>query len=226
MGITEVVGSSILSIYQWIVYPLPPFAQKFLNLFFLVMLVVLYSVFIWKFYRFISTKNILELNLNKYNKSSHPLSVKLLAGIFFLIEYILILPFLIFFWFSVFTLFLIFLTENLTVNALLIISATVIASIRMISYYSEELARDVAKLLPFTLLAVSILNPRFFNIERIIGNFAELPQFFSEIAIYLAFIIFLETIMRIFDFIFSFLNIYESEAIKTPANNEPSSDLH
>jgi len=115
------------------------------------------------------------------------------------------------------TLFLIFLTENLTVNSLLIISVTIIGAIRMISYipnYGEDLAKDVAKLLPFTLLAVSILNPDFFDIQRIFGNFSQLPGFFDKIMIYLAFIILLEIILRFFDFVFVILGLEENHGIK------------
>ena len=124
------------------------------------------------------------------------------------------MPFLIFFWFSIFTLFLIFLTENLEISSLLLISAVIISTIRMTSYYKEDLAKDLAKLIPFTLLAVSILNPKFFSIERIFNQFAELPNFFNEIFIYLIFIIILEMILRFFDFIFSLFELEKEKEVK------------
>jgi len=205
------LGPSLLENYNLFISLLPPFFQNFINLLLIVLLVVAFSIFIWKFYRFISTKNIIELNLNQYNKSEHVFFTKLLAGTFYLLEYVIILPFLIFFWFSMFTLFLIFLTDNLEISSLLLISAVIIASIRMTSYYKEDLAKDLAKLVPFTLLAVSILNPKFFSIERIFNQFAELPNFFNEIFVYLIFIIILEMILRFFEFIFSLFGIDEKE---------------
>lgn len=191
---------------------LPQWAQNFITLFFLAVLIVIYAVFIWKFYRFIATKNILKLNLNQYNRAEHPFFAKFLAGIFYLLEYIIILPFIIFFWFGVFTIFLILLTENIEVSSLLIISATIIAAIRLTSYiprYGENLAKEVAKLLPFTLLAISVLNPNFFSIERVIGHITQIPTFFNEIVIYLVFIIILEIILRFFDFIFTLFGLEE-----------------
>jgi len=189
---------------------LPLWAQNFLMLFALALIIMLYSIFIWKFYRFVATKNILELNLNQYNKSEHPVFAKLFAGVLYLIEYIIVLPFIIFFWFTIFTLFLIFLTENIEVSNLLIISATIIAAIRLTSYipnYGQELAKEIAKLLPFTLLAVSVLNPKFFSIERVINNLSQLPNFFEKIIAYLTFIILLEITLRIFDFVFSLFGL-------------------
>jgi hypothetical protein len=208
------LGVTLSESYNTFISSLPLFFQNFVNLLLIVLLVVSFSIFIWKFYRFISTKNIIELNLNQYNRTEHPLFAKLIAGTFYLLEYIIILPFIIFFWFSIFTLFLIFLTESLEISSLLLISAVIIASIRMISYYKEDLAKDLAKLIPFTLLAVSILNPKFFSVERIFNQFAELPNFFSEIFVYLIFIIILEMILRFFDFIFSLFELEREKEVE------------
>ena len=205
------LGTTLSETYNLFVSSLPLFFQNFLNLLLIVLLVVAFSIFIWKFYRFISTKNLIQLNLNQYNRAEHPILAKLLAGAFYFFEYIIIMPFLIFFWFSMFTLFLIFLTESLEISSLILISAVIVAAIRMTSYYKEDLAKDLAKLIPFTLLAVSILNPKFFSIERIFNQFAELPNFFNEIFVYLIFIIILEIILRFFDFIFSLFGLEEIE---------------
>ncbi|MCK5043683.1 hypothetical protein KAR52_01610 [Candidatus Pacearchaeota archaeon] len=218
------VGKGILEIYDSFLSMLPPRAQIFINLFLLIFLVVIYSIFVWKFYRFISKKNILGLNLNKYNKSQHPLITKLFAGLLYFLEYIIILPFLLFFWFSIFTIFLILLTTDLDIQTLLIISATVIAAIRITSYipkYGEKLSRELAKLLPFTLLAISLLNPGFFDISRIFAHFSLLPGFFEEIIYYLIFIIIFEIILRFFDFIFS---LFELEEVTVEGDEEDNSE--
>ncbi len=212
--------AELIVYYQDFFASLPPFAGNFFNFLILVLLVVIYSIFIWKFYKFIAKKDILSLDLNKYNKSTHPFFAKVSAGFFYFIEYIIILPFLIFFWFAIFTLFLIFLTQELEINTLLIISATIVAAIRMTSYYKEDLSKDVAKLLPFTLLAITILTPNFFNVERIINHLNQLPNFFGNIAYYLLFIIILEIILRFFDFIFSLFGLEEVHEIKEKIEKE------
>jgi len=219
-------GAGLIVLYHDFIASLPPFAGNFFNFFILVLLIVIYSIFIWKFYRFIAKKNVLGLDLNKYNKSKHPIFTKLLAGALYFVEYIIILPFLIFFWFAIFTLFLIVLTQNQNVSQVLIISATVIAAIRMTSYYKEGLSQEIAKILPFTLLAISVLNPNFFleaqYIERIISQLSQIPNFFSQIAYYLVFIIILEVILRLFDFIFSLFKLEETP--KTEKKKEEIED--
>jgi hypothetical protein len=207
--------SEFVAVYDSFISILPSPFQNFINLFLLVLLIFIYSLFIWKFYKFIAEKNIFGLDLNRYNKSEHPLITKLIAGGLYLVEYIIILPFLIFFWFTIFTFFLILLIEKgIEVGTILLISAVVIAAIRMAAYYQKGLAEDIAKILPFTLLAIFVLNPQFFTIgflTRIISSIGEIPSFFSEIIGYLVFIIVLEIILRLFEFLFSLFGIDEEE---------------
>jgi len=208
-GVLNTFTLEVTESYKALLSILPPTIQTFVNLFILVLIIFVYSVFIWKFYRFIATKNILGLNLNKYNKSENPFTTKLVAGLLYFVEYIVVLPFIIFFWFSIFTLFMVFMTENLTMANLLIISTVIISSIRIAAYYREDLSKDIAKLIPFTLLGISLINPNFFNIERVINQIGQLSVFFSEIFLYLVFIIGLEIILRFFDFIISLFQLEE-----------------
>ena len=209
--VTNEFGSVLLGSYQLVISSLPPLFQNFVNLFLIVFLIFIYAAFIWKFHKFISHKNIFGLNLNKYNRSEESTTKKLVDGSLYFLEYIIILPFIIFFWFGILTIFLISLTENLEINTILIISATVVASIRMTAYYREDLSREFAKLIPFTLLAISLTDPGFFNIERIITQFGQIFLSFGQISGYLLFIIIVEVILRFFDFTFYLFGIEEEE---------------
>jgi hypothetical protein len=222
------IGSVAVGMYQSFLEILPPWLKIFVNLFLLVLVVVIYGIFIWKFYRFIAKKNILELNLNQYNKFARPGTIKLMAGLFYFLEYIVILPFLIFFWFGIFTIFLIFLTEGLDVQTLLILSAVIIGAVRMTAYYKEDVSKEVAKLLPYTLLAVSMTKVNFINFESILGSLSQIPSFYQHIVYYLAFIIVLEIILRAFDMIISLFHLEEVDVsdaeldeaeLKPPKNN-------
>ncbi len=212
-------GGTLVFIYQTFLQFLPPWLQTFVNLFLLVLVVTLYSIFIWKFYRFVAKKNLIDLNLKKFNRMEKPFATKILAGVFYFIEYIIVLPFMIFFWFAIFTTFLLLLTEGLEVQTILIISAVIVGAIRMTSYYKEDLSKDLSKLLPLTLLGLSMTKPGFFNFERILGNFTEVPNFLGEIIIYLLFIIVLELILRVFEIIFS---IFEVEPLEIQEDASPS----
>lgn len=212
------IGNVLGQAYGALIELLPISVQKFVAFFIISLGIVVYSIFVWKFYRSVAKKNLIALNLNKYNKSKHPTMTKLIAGGLYLVEYALILPILIFLWFAVFTMLLIFITEDLSVGTLLIIAGTVIAAIRMTCYYSEDLSKEIAKLVPFTLLATSLLNPGFFSVQRVFSLFTEIPSLFGEIGIYLFFIIILEVILRGFDFLFSLFQL--DEPIKKKDDDE------
>jgi hypothetical protein len=206
------VGSAIVSAYSGFVASLPFWAQNFINLFLLSIVVVLYSVAIWKFYRFIAHKNILALNLSKYNRSEHPMIAKTIAALFYFLEYIVILPFVVFLWFAMFTVFLILLTEGIELNTSLIVSATIVAAARMTAYYKEDLARDIAKLLPFTLLGAAITNVNAFSFKKIITQLFALPSFFSHVASYMLFIFVIEMILRLVETTFVATGVHDEES--------------
>ena len=223
MALAEVI-SGLTSLYGDIVASIPAGFGDFLNIFIVTLFVVAYSVFMWKFSRLIGTKNIFELNLNQYNRADHPLLTKLTTIGFYLLEYILILPALIFFWFSILTIFLILFTEHLAVQDIIIISATVIAAIRMTSYipkYGEKVSREIAKLIPLNLLAISLLYPGIVDFERVLNQVGSVPGLFSVMLSYLTFIIGLEMVLRFFDFLFTLLGFDDQlEAKKTKEEKE------
>jgi len=211
--------SELIAAYKGFLSLLHPFFRSFFNFFFLAVLIFAYATFVWKLHNFISKKNILNLDLNKYNTTAHPVIAKIIAVALYFLEYIIILPFLIFFWFSVFGISLTIFTD-LQIGTILVISTVIVAAIRITSYSSEDTAKELAKLLPLNLLAISLLAPGFFEFERILNNINQIPGFLSQIFYYLGFIIALEIILRLFYFIFSMFGS-ESEEItkkKKPEN--------
>lgn len=215
---TEVFSDIALKVtdfYREVFSFFPDYVGFFFNFLVLVLLVVVYSIFIWKFYKFISKENPLGLDLNKYNTAEHSFMARLLTAVFYFVEYILILPFLIFIVFFIFTFFLIILSSNQDTSQLLVISAVIIAAIRMTAYYKEAVSQEIAKMLPITLLGVSVLNPKSFSdigfIERIISHITVIPALFDQIKYYLLFIIVLEVLLRFFDFLLSLFELNEEE---------------
>ncbi|MBI2042836.1 hypothetical protein HYT25_00415 [Candidatus Pacearchaeota archaeon] len=205
-------SSVLLESYKFVISSLPPVLQNFINLFLIVFLIFIYVAIIWKLHKFISHKNIFGLNLNKYNRSEEPITQKFVHGSFYFLEYMIILPFIIFFWFAGFAIFLIVMGKGFDANTALIISAAVVASIRMTAYYKEVLSQELAKLLPLNLLALSLIEKGFFDIERIFSQISQIPGLFSNITIYFVFIIILEVILRFFDFTFSMFGLEEEES--------------
>lgn len=199
MAILEGVGVTVIEFYQSFMAALPPWAQSFLGLFFISIVIVIYGILVWKFYRFAAKKDIIQLNLKKYNRSAHPFLSKTIAAGLYILEYMIILPFLVFFWFAVFTIFLILLTDNLELSKILLISATVIVAVRMTAYYKEDVSKEIAKLLPYTLLGVAIVSGGGFSMQKVLTQIFAFPSFFPHLASYLIFVFAMEFILRVLE---------------------------
>jgi hypothetical protein len=182
-----------------------------------ILFITLYAVFIWKFYKFISARDFLGLDLNKYNKSKHPPFSRLFAFVFYIIEYLFILPFLVLSWFAMFSLFLLVLNKasEIDIQQLLLISAAIVTSIRITAYINENLSREIGKIFPFTILVMFILEPNFFNMESLFNGIFRIPDYSGDIFILIIFIICVEFILRIFFSLNQLLMFKEPEEIKS-----------
>lgn len=181
------------------IYSLPLMYQNIFTVATYMILIFIYAIFISKVYRLISKKDIISLNLQQYNSFDHPSLNKLFAGILYFIEYIILLPFLILFWYILFALALILFSDIASLDQVLLLSAAVVGSIRLLAYYNNEISAEVAKLLPFTILAITLLSHKLIDISKFrefIGNIQESIIFVGYV---LLFIVCLEIILRFLD---------------------------
>ena len=173
-----------------------PNDQKIVSLVVYTVLILIYSIFIWKFYRFLASREIIQLNLSQYNYSNHPVLEKVIAIGLYTLEYLILLPFLVLFWFAILSIFLLVLSESKDTLQILLISAAIITSTRITSYINEELSKDIAKILPFTVLAAFILNANLLDYSNILTKLSEIPSLFNNILTFLIFIFVVEFIFR------------------------------
>ena len=165
---------------------------------------VIYSVFIFKFYKFIATRDIFKLNLAEYSRSRWEGIKEVIVFLFYILEHIIIFPLLTFIWFIFFSLLLIFMSENNSINTLFLFSMAVVATTRISAYYSEELAREIAKTLPLTLLGIFLVTGlSYFSPESAVLAIKSIPLMWKTIVYYLLFIVSLEIVLRILLFIYN-----------------------
>jgi len=187
---------SFAGFFQGIVNLFPDDQKVLFSLMVYTLLILTYSIFIWKFYRFLASREIIQLNLSQYNYSNHPYLEKFTAVALYTLEYLIILPFLVLFWFAILSIFLLVLSESQDTSQILLISAAIITSTRITSYINEELSKDIAKILPFTVLAAFILGSNFFDTGNILTKISEIPSLFENILTFLVFIFIVEFVFR------------------------------
>lgn len=164
---------------------------------------VIYAVFIFKFYKFISKRDIFDMNLKKYLNSEHWFLKSFFRVMVYIIEYLLLFPLFTFFWFVVMTILLSTLAREQSLQNILLLSITIVAAVRATAYYNEDLAQDLAKTLPFALLGVFLVNLAFLDSLDILGTLKELPTLWETMLYYLLFAVLLEFVLRIIHFIIS-----------------------
>lgn len=188
----------IIGFFQNLINSVHAEYRDLVSLFLYTIFIAIYAVFIWKFYKFLASRDIISLNLKQYNYSKHPKLEKLFAIGLYTIEFMVILPFLVLFWFTILSLFLLLLSETQSTQQILLISAAIISSTRITAYINENLSMDLAKILPFTVLATFILDASFLKITSLLDKFSQIPLLFNNIVIFIVFIFAVEFVFRLF----------------------------
>ncbi|MFE3845506.1 hypothetical protein ACFL1L_01420 [Thermoplasmatota archaeon] len=162
------------------------FDYSFINpLFYLIILIAIYSIVIWHFYRFIAKRDCFNIKTIHHQR------------IFSLLKYFLLFPFIAFLFFVGFALMILFITRGYDFVSILSTSFAVVIAIRLTAYYNEDLSKDVAKMLPFALLGLFIADPSYFSYSEIAVKINSLPEFLTLCFQFIILIVIAEWILRI-----------------------------
>ncbi len=163
-----------------------------------------YAVFVFKFYRFVASRDMFGLDLSKNDRMRDAVAWDLIFLVWYVVRYVILFPAFAFFWFAVLTLILVFLSEERELSQVLLIAMATVSAIRVSAYYNEELSRDLAKILPFAVLGVFIIDTSFFNVQSSLDTLTEISTHRETIAYYLIFLVALEFCLR---FVFVLLRL-------------------
>ena len=150
---------------------------------------VIYSVFIFKFYKFISRKYIFGLIKDGRHTT--------LRKIAYALEYVFLFPLIAFFWFMVVSSILSMLSEVVAIENIFMVSMVTIATIRITAYYNECLSQDIAKLIPFALLAIFLIDITDMSPSVAIAVLTQIPTVAHTLVYYFVFIVILEFVLRL-----------------------------
>ena len=159
--------------------------------------VAVYSGFVFVFYRALAKKDLVQLDLSKYSNDFGGNVKKYLRSVLFVVKYIVIIPILIAFWTLVLAVILTLLSDSSDHARSALIATSVVGAVRILAYWTEDLSRDVAKMLPFAVLGVFLVGStsvQWSEFEELLRNLPELAKSFFSSLILLAI---LETLLRI-----------------------------
>jgi hypothetical protein len=159
--------------------------------------IAFYAVFIFNFYRFLARKDIFELDFTKYAQARFQFIRTFLHLTFYVGKYLILFPFVAFAWFALLTVLLAFLAKTQAIESILLVAMAVLSSIRITAYYNEDLSRDLAKMLPFALLGVYVVDLSYFSFPASLDALLRAFNQWESITYYLMFVVGLEFILRI-----------------------------
>jgi hypothetical protein len=163
---------------------------QYLNIMKVTAIVFAGMAILWFSYKHLSKRDLFTIS----KKKNHEISFW--SRFSYWLKYIFIFPLWIFFWFAMFVLCLKILSYKSDFNGIMFLGIVIVSSIRVSAYFSEQMAEDLAKMLPLTLLAALILNPSFITINIKAEDFYIFRDGFMSFAKYLLFIIVLEFMLR------------------------------
>ncbi|MBU1976020.1 MAG: hypothetical protein KKG59_06470 [Nanoarchaeota archaeon] len=174
------------------------------HLIYLVVAFALYSIFIFKFYRFTAHKDIFKLYLYRRSTISHAGLRNFVKVLLYFVEYIILFPFIVMIWIVVLTVLFALISKIDNVHVIITLAVAIVGTIRVAAYYNEDLAKDIAKLIPFALLAYFLIdmasyvvNPAAFSTDHYLRMGYALPGIAHYLLHYYLFAIVLEIALRI-----------------------------
>ncbi len=155
-----------------------------------------YTLFVFNFYRFLAAKDIFGFDLFRYERSKHPVISVVSHTVLYVAKYLFVFPLIAFFWFAAFTVLLSFLAPDRPFSDILLVSLAVVGTIRISAYVTEDLSRDLAKILPFAVLGIFIIRVSLFNTSESLEVLKQANDNRELILYYLGFTIALEFSLR------------------------------
>ena len=164
--------------------------EVFTALFYLIIMIAIYSIVIYHFYRYVARRDCFKPSDKNYSK------------LICFCKYLFLFPFVAIIFFLGFSLILISLSKDVEANTgyaiaqVLSLSFSLVIAIRITSYYTEDLSRDVAKMLPFAILGVFLVDSTYFSLDGVIERLSNLPEYVNLMAQFIIMIVLVEWILR------------------------------
>ena len=181
-----------------------------------------YAFFVFKFYRFMASRDMFELDLSKYAESRFRWVRAFLHAILYIGKYIILFPVFAFFWFAFLTVTLTFLSKGQSFSDILLMALVTVSTIRVTAYYDEDLSRDLSKILPFAVLAIFLIDASFFTIAESLEVLKKVRDYSENIFYYLVFLIAVEFALRL---LMGFAKLLGGGKDRTPKEAAPAAEV-
>ncbi|MBS3104647.1 hypothetical protein J4234_00145 [Candidatus Woesearchaeota archaeon] len=160
------------------------------------------AIFImWYFYhKQLSRKDLFDIP--KIDSNSKFLSF--INRLVYFSKYIIVFPLYSFIWFLIFSFLLVLIAKSRPIGEIMFFGIVIVSVTRISAYVSSKLAEDMAKLLPWALIIIFLIDPQSITIRSVQASFNSFMQEIPKVAKYLIFIAFVEWSLRIGNWMIGF----------------------
>ncbi|MDP3766279.1 MAG: hypothetical protein Q8R04_07235 [Nanoarchaeota archaeon] len=158
-------------------------------------IILFLAIFImWYFYhKQLSRKDLFDIPKIDSNSKF----VSFINRLVYFFKYIIVFPLYSFIWFLIFSFLLVLIAKSRPISEIMFFGIIIVSVTRISAYASSKLAEDMAKLLPWALIIVFLIDPQSITIESVQVSFNSFVQEIPKVAKYLIFIAFVEWSLRI-----------------------------
>ena len=135
--------------------------------------IAIYSLFVWYFYRYISQRDLFPKLFSAILRHKKDENTSKVMNIVFAVCYAILFPLVIFLWFVPLAFFVFLIGEDMPFQMALFVSLAIIGVVRILTYYREDAAKEVSKMIPYAILSFFLTslavfaNPNFFTEKQL-----------------------------------------------------------
>lgn len=155
--------------------------------------ILVYALFVFAFYRFLARRDIITPKVNRHSAAGY----RFLSIISYIARHLILFPIIAVFWFAAIVCILSLLAQNQTPENVLLVSIALVSTIRAAAYFKEDLSRDLAKMLPFAVLGLYLVDESYLSRSVSAGVLEDIPDHWKVAVYYIAFVVALEFILRL-----------------------------
>ena len=165
-------------------------------------IVLFLAIFImWYFYhKQLSKKDLFDIPKIDSNSKF----VSFINRLVYFSKYIIVFPLYSFIWFLIFSFLLVLIAKSRPIGEIMFFGIVIVSVTRISAYVSSKLAEDMAKLLPWALIIIFLIDPQSITIRSVQASFNSFMQEIPKVAKYLIFIAFVEWSLRIGNWMIGF----------------------
>ncbi|MFH1257301.1 MAG: hypothetical protein ABIG96_04660 [Candidatus Micrarchaeota archaeon] len=167
------------------------------NLMLIAIGIATYAIIVGIFYKKLSKRELFTRDMNKHAEGFGGAFQRLFSWIWFLVKYAAVFPVISFLWFLFLSLFLFLLSRTQAVASILLVSIAIVIAIRITAYIDEDIAVDLAKMLPLAMLGVFLTDPTVYSEELLKQRLLELGQLIPSSLEYFYVMILIELPLRV-----------------------------